>query len=78
LELGGRVTERERLFITTQYYTLVTGQIEKANQEPELWIQEYPEVVPLAGVHRRYCAGRKLNRCEQGEEPSSLVVERTR
>jgi serine/threonine protein kinase/tetratricopeptide (TPR) repeat protein len=41
-ELRDRVTERERLFITTQYYTLVTGQIEKADQELVLWIQEYP------------------------------------
>ena len=41
-ELRDRVTERERLFITTQYYTLVTGQIEKANQDLMLWIQEYP------------------------------------
>jgi serine/threonine protein kinase/tetratricopeptide (TPR) repeat protein len=41
-ELRDRVTERERLFITTQYYTFVTGQVEKANQELELWIQEYP------------------------------------
>ena len=41
-ELRDRVSERERLFITTQYYTFVTGQVEKANQELELWIGEYP------------------------------------
>ena len=41
-ELRGRASERETLFISTQYYTFVTGQVEKANQELQLWIQEYP------------------------------------
>ena len=40
--LRERTSEREKLFISTQYYTFVTGQVEKANQELQLWIQEYP------------------------------------
>jgi Tfp pilus assembly protein PilF len=40
--LRDRVSEREKLFISTQYYAFVTGQLEKANQELELWIREYP------------------------------------
>jgi serine/threonine protein kinase/Tfp pilus assembly protein PilF len=41
-ELRERVSEREKLFISTQYYAFVTGQVQKANQELELWKEEYP------------------------------------
>jgi len=41
-ELRDRVSERERLYISATYYTTVTGELERAVQEYELWIQEYP------------------------------------
>jgi tetratricopeptide (TPR) repeat protein len=41
-ELRDRVTEREKFHITALYYGLVTGELEKANQTYELWIQVYP------------------------------------
>ena len=41
-DLRDRVTEREKFHITTLYYTLATGELEKANQTYELWIQAYP------------------------------------
>ncbi|MGA7222589.1 MAG: protein kinase, partial [Candidatus Acidiferrales bacterium] len=41
-DLRDRVTERERLGITWLYYANVTGELEKANQTAELWIQVYP------------------------------------
>jgi len=41
-ELRQRSSERESFYISTQYYTFVTGQVEKANQELQLCIQEYP------------------------------------
>jgi predicted Zn-dependent protease len=40
--LRERVSERERFFITTNYYSIVTGELEKANQEYQLWINSYP------------------------------------
>jgi tetratricopeptide (TPR) repeat protein len=41
-ELRERVSEREKLYISSSYYTTVTGEMEKAVQQYELWIQEYP------------------------------------
>jgi serine/threonine protein kinase/predicted Zn-dependent protease len=41
-ELRERVSEREKLYISATYYTTVTGELEKAVQQYELWIQEYP------------------------------------
>jgi eukaryotic-like serine/threonine-protein kinase len=41
-DLRDRVTEREKLHVTALYYTFATGELEKANQTYELWIQVYP------------------------------------
>jgi serine/threonine protein kinase/tetratricopeptide (TPR) repeat protein len=41
-DLRDRVTEREKFHITALYYTLATGELEKANQAYELWRQVYP------------------------------------
>jgi eukaryotic-like serine/threonine-protein kinase len=41
-DLRDRVTEREKFHITSSYYQLATGEVEKANQTYELWIQAYP------------------------------------
>jgi serine/threonine protein kinase/tetratricopeptide (TPR) repeat protein len=41
-ELRDRVSERERFRITATYYLLVTGELEKAIQNYELWAQTYP------------------------------------
>jgi eukaryotic-like serine/threonine-protein kinase len=40
--LRERVSERERYAIDAFYYSLVTGELEKANQVYELWKQSYP------------------------------------
>jgi tetratricopeptide (TPR) repeat protein len=54
-DLRDRVTEREKLRITALYYDGVTGELEKASQAYELWIQVYPrDGVPyflLGGVY---------------------------
>jgi eukaryotic-like serine/threonine-protein kinase len=42
LALRDRVNEREKFDITALYYANVTGELEKANQTNELWIQVYP------------------------------------
>jgi DNA-binding winged helix-turn-helix (wHTH) protein/tetratricopeptide (TPR) repeat protein len=41
-DLRDRVTEREKFNITAHYYDVATGELEKANQAYELWIQIYP------------------------------------
>jgi eukaryotic-like serine/threonine-protein kinase len=40
-DLRDRVTEREKFHITSSYYQLGTGELEKANQTYGLWIQAY-------------------------------------
>jgi tetratricopeptide (TPR) repeat protein len=40
-DLRDRVTEREKFHITSSYYQLATGELEKANQTYGLWIQAY-------------------------------------
>src|SRR5262249_32861278 len=41
-ELCDHAGERERLRITTDYYQVVTGELEKANRTAQLWAQVYP------------------------------------
>jgi serine/threonine protein kinase/Flp pilus assembly protein TadD len=41
-ELRERVSEREKYDIMTNYYWEVTGQLDKAAQQYELWIHDYP------------------------------------
>ena len=41
-ELRDRVSEREKYYIACTYFTLVTGELENAMQQYELWIQDYP------------------------------------
>jgi len=57
-ELRSRVSERERLRISSNYYGFVTGQMKEAEQVTELWKQSYPRdfLAPtyLADVHSRF------------------------
>jgi serine/threonine protein kinase/Tfp pilus assembly protein PilF len=41
-ELRDRVSEREKYYISCTYFTLVTGELEKAIHQYELWIRDYP------------------------------------
>jgi eukaryotic-like serine/threonine-protein kinase len=41
-ELRDRASEREKYYISCTYFTLVTGELEKAIQQYELWIRDYP------------------------------------
>jgi len=41
-ELRGKVSERERFLIEANYYFFTTGELEKAAQVYELWLQNYP------------------------------------
>jgi serine/threonine protein kinase/Flp pilus assembly protein TadD len=40
--LANRVSERERFFITTAYYSSASGELDKAKQAYQLWAQIYP------------------------------------
>jgi serine/threonine protein kinase/tetratricopeptide (TPR) repeat protein len=67
-ELRGRVSERERLYIESCYYSRVTGEMEKAAQVCELWKQTYPrDVVPYIWLGNFYPI---LGRYEKGLEES--------
>jgi len=50
-ELRGRVSEWEKFYIESHYHQFVTGDLEKARQGYELWVQIYPrETVPLTNL----------------------------
>jgi eukaryotic-like serine/threonine-protein kinase len=54
-DLRDRVSEREKLRIAGYYFSLVTGELEKANQAYELWIQSYPrDATPLGDLGNDY------------------------
>jgi len=54
-ELRERVSEREKYYISCTYFTLVTGELEKAIQQYELWIREYPrDYVALTNLGVNY------------------------
>jgi serine/threonine protein kinase/tetratricopeptide (TPR) repeat protein len=46
-QLRDRVTESEKFFISSQYYLIATGEVEKSIQVSEMWAQTYPrDTVP--------------------------------
>ncbi len=50
-ELRGRVSEWEKFYIDSHYHHFVTGDLEKARQDYELWSQIYPrETVTLTNL----------------------------
>ncbi len=50
-ELRDRVSDRERFYIETCYYSFVTGELPKANQSYHEWIAAYPDdYVPYANI----------------------------
>jgi serine/threonine protein kinase/predicted Zn-dependent protease len=55
-ELRERVSEREKFYIESHYYSIITGDLEKARRAYELWAQTYPrDWVPpdnLGGIYR--------------------------
>ena len=54
-ELRNRVSEREKLDISADYYGTVTGDLEKANQTLEMFAQTYPRLsIPHVGLANNY------------------------
>ena len=56
-DLRDRVSERERLRISADYYAFVTGELEKEAETYQLWIQSYPrDDVPYTNLGANYAA----------------------
>jgi serine/threonine protein kinase/Tfp pilus assembly protein PilF len=56
-EMRERVSEKERLRISADYYAFVTGELEKEAQTYELWIQSYPrDAVPHGNLGVNFAA----------------------
>jgi serine/threonine protein kinase/tetratricopeptide (TPR) repeat protein len=56
-ELRDRVSEREKLRISANYYYVVTGELEKEAQTYQLWVQSYPnDSVPYGNLGANYSA----------------------
>jgi tetratricopeptide (TPR) repeat protein/predicted Ser/Thr protein kinase len=56
-DLKGRASERERLYISSAYYDNVTGDVDKAIEVREQWVQTYPrDTVPLDNLSLDYAA----------------------
>jgi eukaryotic-like serine/threonine-protein kinase len=50
-ELRAKVSEREKFYIESHYHDFVTGDLNKARQVYELWVQTYPrESIPLTNL----------------------------
>ena len=56
-ELRDHVSEREKLLISARYYNYVTGELQKATETYQLWIQAYPRAADArAGLGGLYGA----------------------
>ena len=56
-QLRDRVSEREKLRISANYYYIVTGELEKEAQTYQLWMQSYPnDFVPHGNLGANYSA----------------------
>jgi serine/threonine protein kinase/Tfp pilus assembly protein PilF len=56
-QLRDRVSEREKLRISANYYFIVTGELEKEAQTYQLWMQSYPnDSVPHGNLGANYSA----------------------
>ena len=54
-ELRERASEREKFYIASQYYLEVTGEMEKANQLYQQWLESYPrDYLPYANLAYDY------------------------
>jgi eukaryotic-like serine/threonine-protein kinase len=53
--LQANLSEREKLFLTVRYHTVVTGDLEKATETHEIWSRMYPrDPAPFNGLAARY------------------------
>jgi len=80
-ELRDRVSGREKYYISCTYFTLVTGELGRAIQEYELWLQDYPRDYVAAtnlGVNYftlgQFERAAEVTRQAMNLEPNSIVA----
>jgi eukaryotic-like serine/threonine-protein kinase len=65
--LRNRVSEREKYYISAQYYSVVTGEVEKTIEQYELWIQNYPrDATPPLNLSVAYVVGGQYDKAAVG------------
>ena len=68
-ELRGRVSEKERFYIEGQYFSFVTGEIEKSIEAYESWTHTYPrDWVPYNNLSGQYGAVGQLAKALQAAQ----------
>ena len=85
-ELRDRTSEPEKYFITARYHKVVTGNLEKAEEALQLWIQAYPRMaqphIYLAGAiypntgqyEKAIAAGREAIRLSPNSSPAYALT----
>jgi eukaryotic-like serine/threonine-protein kinase len=69
-ELRDRVTERERSHITTLYYDIATGELEKATEGYKQWLQIYPRDATVHGnLANEFMVAGKYQDAVEAERP---------
>jgi serine/threonine protein kinase/tetratricopeptide (TPR) repeat protein len=70
--LRDRVSEREKLYITSRYYSIVTGEPDKAAEQYELWRRTYPrDYTPINNLAVLY---NELGNYERALEESQTAL----
>jgi Flp pilus assembly protein TadD len=68
--LRDRVTERERSHITTLYYDIATGELEKATEGYKQWLQIYPRDTTVHGnLANEFMVAGKYQDAVEAERP---------
>ena len=72
-ELKDRVSEKEKLRISANYYYVVAGELEKEAQTYQLWVQSYPrDSVPHGNLGANYAA---LGQYEKAVAETQAAIE---
>jgi eukaryotic-like serine/threonine-protein kinase len=72
-ELRDRTSEPEKYFITSRYHRVVTGNMEKAEQACQLWIQDYPRAA-MPHIHLSVSIYATTGQYEKGVEQGREAV----
>ncbi len=72
-----RASEPEKLYITTHYYDIVTGELDKSIEAYQLWTRTYPrDSIPTNNLAVFYGDTGKLNEClEEAQQTMRLAPE---
>ncbi len=73
-ELRDRVSERERLHISAEYYSFATGELEKEAQTYVLWMQSYPnDFIPHMDLGANYASFGEYEKAIAEEQQAILL-----